>query len=160
MGRLAGKDRLRDTGWLGLEALAHTQIVLRGIKLPTQRERPPEIAERRGFWKGGSSFPSGHAASSWAWATVVARQYNDRKAAAIGAYSLAAIVSAARLSARRHYASDLIVGGVVGHLIGRYIHESHGAPGPRSRIASVTPQIGLRYSRPARHYALNLAWSF
>ena len=160
IGRFAGRDRLRDTGWLGLEALAHTQIVVQGIKLATQRERPPEIAERRGFWKGGNSFPSGHAASSWAWATVVARQYSDRKVVPIAAYSLAAIVSAARLSARRHYASDILVGGVVGHLIGGYVHQSHGAAGPRSRTASVTPQVGLRYSRPARHYALNLAWRF
>ena len=160
IGRLAGKQRLRDTGWIGLEALAHTQIVVQGIKLVTQRERPPEIAGRRGFWKGGSSFPSGHAASSWALATVVARQYGHRKVVPITVYSLAAIVSAARLSARRHYASDILVGGVVGHLIGRYIHESHRAPGSRSRIASSTPQVGLRYSRAARHYALNLAWHF
>ena len=160
IGRFVGKDRLRDTGWLGLEALAHTQIVIQGIKLATQRERPPDITERRGFWKGGNSFPSGHAASSWAWATVVARQYSDRKIVPIAVYSLAAVVSAARLSARRHYASDILVGGAVGHLIGRYIHKSHGDAGPRSRISSVTPNVGLRYSRPARQYALNLAWRF
>jgi membrane-associated phospholipid phosphatase len=160
-GRIAGKDRLRDTGWLGLEALAHSQIVVQGMKLVTQRERPPEIAERRGFWKGGSSFPSGHAASSWAFATVVAREYRDKKVVPIVAYSLAGIVSAARLSARRHYASDILVGGVVGHLIGRYIHDSHADPAlGSSRSALLTPRVGVVYSRPARHYALNLSWHF
>jgi hypothetical protein len=121
VGRIAGKERLRDTGWLGLEALAHTQILVQAIKLGTQRERPPEPQARRGFWTGGSSFPSGHAATTWAWATVMARQYSEKKIVPITVYSLAAVVSAARLSARRHYASDILVGGALGHLIGRYI---------------------------------------
>ena len=160
IGRIAGKERLRDTGWLGLEALAHTQIVVQGIKLATQRERPPEITERRGFWKGGGSFPSGHAASAWAFATVVAQEYGDRKTVPVAVYSLAAVVSAARLSARRHYASDILVGGVVGHLIGRYIHNSRRDAGLGSRGVSFTPRVGLRYSRPTRHYVLNLSWGF
>ena len=124
IGRFAAKERLRDTGWIGLEALAHTQIVVQGIKAATQRERPPEPQPRRGFRTGGSSFPSGHAATTFAWATVVARQYSEKKIVPIAVYSLAAIVSAARLSARRHYASDILVGGAVGHLIGRYVQES------------------------------------
>ena len=32
IGRFAAKERLRDTGWIGLEALAHTQIVVRESK--------------------------------------------------------------------------------------------------------------------------------
>ena len=164
VGRMGGKDRVRDTGWLGLEALAHTQIVVQGIKLATQRERPPEPKGRRGFWTGGSSFPSGHAATTWAWATVVARQYPDRKIVPITVYTLAAVVSAARLSARRHYASDILVGGALGYLIGRCIQESHGQPSVRAnranRSVSLTPRVGVRYSRPTRHYALNLSWAF
>jgi membrane-associated phospholipid phosphatase len=160
VGRFARKERVRDTGWLGLEALAHTQIVVQGLKLATQRERPPEPKARRGFWTGGSSFPSGHAATSWAWATIVARQYGDKKIVPITVYSLAAVVSAARLSARRHYASDILVGGAIGHLIGRYLHDVRQHRDQRaSARGSLTPRVGLRYSRPARHYALNLSWS-
>ena len=160
IGRLTDKEQLRDTGWLSLEALAHTQVVVQAIKLATQRERPPEVTNRRGFWKGGGSFPSGHAASAWAFATVVARQHGDKKIVPVAVYSLAALVSAARLSARRHYASDILVGGVVGHLIGRYVHKSHTSSVGRQRLTSMTPQVGLRYSRPARHYGLNLLWQF
>ena len=161
VGRIAGKDRLRDTGWLGLEAVAHTQVVVQGLKLVTQRERPPDPKPRRGFWNGGSSFPSGHAATTWAWATVVARQYPEKKIVPAAVYSLAAVVSAARLSARRHYASDILVGGAIGHLIGRYLHQSHTATSSNSnRAALLTPRVGVRYSRPVRHYALNLSWAF
>jgi membrane-associated phospholipid phosphatase len=160
IGRIAGKERMRETGWLGLEALAHTQIVVQGIKLATQRERPPEGKERRGFWKGGSSFPSGHAGNAWALATVAAREYREKKIVPIVVYSVATIVSAARLIATQHYTSDVLVGAVVGHLIGRYIHDSHRDPGLRAGAGSLTPRVGLRYSRPARHYALNLSWNF
>jgi membrane-associated phospholipid phosphatase len=160
IGRIAGKERMRETGWLGLEALAHTQIVVQGIKLATQRERPPEAKERRGFWEGGSSFPSGHAANAWALATVAAREYREKKIVPIAVYSLATIVSAARIIATRHHASDILVGGVVGHLIGQYVHASHRDPGLRARAVSLKPRVGLRYSRPARHYALNLSWDF
>ena len=160
VGRFAANGRLQTTGWLGLEALAHTQIVVQGVKAATQRQRPPEPKPRRGFWTGGSSFPSGHAASTFAWATVVARQYSEKKIVPIGVYSLAAIVSAARLSARRHYASDILVGGAVGHLIGRYVHESRTTTRPGARAGLLTPRVGLRYSRPVRHYALNLSWGF
>ena len=158
VGRIAGKERLGDTGWLGLEALAHTQIVVQGLKLATQRERPPEPKARRGFWTGGSSFPSGHAATTWAWATVVAKQYPEKKIVPITVYGLAMVVSAARLSARRHYASDILVGGAVGHLIGRYVQESRTATRPGARARLLTPRIGVRYSRPVRYYALNLSW--
>jgi hypothetical protein len=160
VGRFAAKERLQDTDWLGLEALAHTQIVVQGIKAATQRERPPEPKPRRGFWTGGRSFPSGHAATTFAWATVVARQYSEKKIVPIAVYSLAAVVSAARLSARRHYASDILVGGAVGHLIGRYVQESRTATTLGARARLLTPRIGVRYSRPARHYALNLSWGF
>jgi hypothetical protein len=164
VGRMTGNERLGDTGWLGLEALAHTQIVVQGLKVATQRERPPEPTERRGFWTGGSSFPSGHAASTWAWATVVARQYPEKKIVPITVYSVATIVSAARLSARRHYASDILVGGALGHLIGRYVQASHRHAGMRpdraARGVALTPRVGVRYSRPARHYALNVSWAF
>ena len=161
IGRIAGKERMRETGWLGLEAIAHTQIVVQGIKLATQRERPPEAKGRRGFWNGGSSFPSGHAANAFALATVAAREYREKKIVPITVYSLAMIVSAARLIATQHYTSDILVGAVVGHLIGRYIHDSHRDPGyGPARAVSLTPRVGLRYSRPARHYALNLSWDF
>ena len=43
---------------------------------------------------------------------------SEKKMVPIAAYSLAAIVSAARLSARRDYASDLLAGAGIGHLMG------------------------------------------
>lgn len=63
------------------------------------------------------SFPSGHAAGTFAAATVVQRHYGLRSA--IPAYTLAVLISGARMQANSHYATDLIVGATVGILAGR-----------------------------------------
>ena len=160
IGRFAAKERLRDTGWIGLEALAHTQIVVQGIKAATQRERPPEPQPRRGFWTGGSSFHSGHAATAFAWATVVARQYSEKKIVPIAVYSLAAIVSAARSmleDTTPQTSSSAVQSGISLDGMCRSLSQATFA-GARTRL--LTPLVGLRYNRPVRHYALNLSWGF
>jgi membrane-associated phospholipid phosphatase len=63
------------------------------------------------------AFPSGHAAGTFAAATVVQRHYGLK--GAIPAYTLAVLISGARLQANSHYATDLIAGATVGILAGR-----------------------------------------
>jgi membrane-associated phospholipid phosphatase len=76
------RPRLRETGLLGMEALAGSTIVGAVVKAATIRERPLEGNGEGRFWQGsgrlwngGSSFPSGHAIDSWALAWVVAHEY-------------------------------------------------------------------------------------
>jgi membrane-associated phospholipid phosphatase len=52
------------------------------------------------------SFPSGHAAGTFAAATVMQRHYGLK--GAIPAYTVAVLISGARLQANSHYATDLI----------------------------------------------------
>jgi hypothetical protein len=127
-GKVTGDKHARETGWLALEALAHTQLLVFGIKQATNRRRPETDDAPRGFWKGGDSFPSGHAASSFAVATVFAYEYREHIAVPIAAYSLAALISASRLSARKHWASDIFVGGATGFMIGRFIYKNRHDP--------------------------------
>lgn len=63
------------------------------------------------------SFPSGHAAGTFAAATVVQRHFGWKTA--IPAYGAAVIISGARLQANSHYPTDLIVGAAIGVLSGR-----------------------------------------
>ena len=63
------------------------------------------------------SFPSGHAAGTFATATVVQRHYGLK--GAIPAYTAAVLISGARLQANSHYATDIIMGAAVGILSGR-----------------------------------------
>lgn len=130
--RLAHNEQMRTTALLSFEALADAGIVQEILKVTTQRERPTEangrmlIDDARGkFWAGGYSFPSGHAMSAWALASILASRYRDKPAVKYGAYGLAALVSVARLPARQHFPSDVLVGSVFGYLIGHYVARSH-----------------------------------
>ncbi len=147
VGRFTGNGRAREAGLLGLEALGHTQIAVVALKEVTNRERPLDNDGHGGFWEGGNSFPSGHAASSFAVATVFAYEYRDHIAVPIGAYSLAGLVSASRLGARRHWVSDIAVGASVGFLIGRFTYKRNHNPAlpgsPVTRMDRLTPQVLL-----------------
>ena len=117
VGKLTHNKRATDTGRLGGEALLQTEIVVQGLKFLFNRTRPSG---------GGQSFPSGHAASSFAFATVVAEQYHDKPLIAIGAYSAATAVSLSRIGGLNHFPSDVLVGAAIGTLIGRFVvHHNH-----------------------------------
>src|SRR6266436_2539985 len=79
LGALKHNEHLRETGILGAEAVANASLVAEGLKLATNRERPDEGLGTGRFWPHGtqnysldSSFPSSHAAASWALARVIA----------------------------------------------------------------------------------------
>jgi membrane-associated phospholipid phosphatase len=139
-----------------LEAYAHTQLVVLGLKTITGRERPSENDEDGSFWEGGNSFPSGHAATSFALATVFAYEYRKHIAVPIAAYSVATAITISRTSAQRHWASDVVVGASIGFLIGRYVVKNHQNPsgsdaGSRSRLI---PAVGFGAGGAV------LTWSF
>jgi len=143
LGRMKGSDHLRETGWLGLQALAHTQIFVFAIKQASNRERPLPHDGGGGFWEGGDSFPSGHSAASFAVATVFAQEYRDHIAVPITAYSVASAVAVSRLSAQRHWVSDIFVGSSMGFLIGRYVYKTHHDPNlPGSPVSRLIPEFG------------------
>jgi membrane-associated phospholipid phosphatase len=155
IGKVTKNHHAQEAGLLALEALAHTQVVVFGIKQLTNRVRPPESSENRGFWRGGDSFPSGHAASSFAVASVFAYEYRDHIAVPITAYTLASAISASRLSARRHWLSDIFVGGSTGFLLGRYVYRRHHdprLPGTPVVRTMLVPDVGIS------HNAVVLAW--
>ena len=85
----------------------------------------------------------------------MAHEYKDQPFVGVVAYGLAATVSAARIAAQKHFASDVFVGGTMGWFIGRYVyntHMSHLAHKHSSLIPMIVPQIG-----PAqRTYAVTL----
>jgi membrane-associated phospholipid phosphatase len=123
----AHDERFRETGILGFEAIANAALVSAVIKAATDRQRPLEGKGNGTFWgsKGSylnASFPSGHAINSWALASIVAHEYHDHLIVPITAYGLATLVSASRLAARQHFASDIIVGSAMGWFIGDYVY--------------------------------------
>ena len=114
----------REIGVLGTETLLDSLIVVGVMKEVFRRNRPDE-KNPGDFWGGGTSFPSGHAIQVWSIASLLDHEYKHKKIVGITAYSLAGIVSAARIAAQRHFASDVFVGGTLGWFIGRYVYDTH-----------------------------------
>jgi hypothetical protein len=131
LGALQHNDHLQETGLLGAEAVADASLVAGGLKLATNRERPNEGVGTGRFWPHGtrdysvnSSFPSGHAAASWALARVIAAEYPGWLTK-LGAYGFATAISASRITGRQHFPSDVVVGSTFGYLIGGYVVRHH-----------------------------------
>ena len=120
-GKIAGDSTALNAGQRSLKALIHTELVVRGLKVITNRERPNKANGLGQFWGGGRSFPSAHAADTWAFATVIAHEYKDKRLIGIAAYSLASLVTVSRISGQHHFPSDTLIGASIGRLIGKYI---------------------------------------
>jgi membrane-associated phospholipid phosphatase len=140
-------DHLRETGVLGAEAVVDASIVAGALKLATNRERTDHGDGTGGFWPRGpgdytvaGSFPSGHAASSWALARVISAEYPGWLTG-LGAYGFATAISASRIMARRHFPSDVVVGGVFGYLIGGYVIRHHSSTDQAETSYTVMPII-------------------
>jgi membrane-associated phospholipid phosphatase len=125
-GLAADNQRFRETGILGFEALANTEFVVIVAKAITHRARPLEGDGKGGFWSSqgslwNSGFPSGHAINSWALASVIAHEYPHPLIIPITVYGLSSLVVGSRFAARKHFASDVVIGGAMGWFIGDYV---------------------------------------
>jgi membrane-associated phospholipid phosphatase len=162
-GRRGGDQHRETTGLLGLEAVGDSLVVVEFLKIATQRPRPTfaggDVREHNAegtFFAGGTSFPSGHAAASFALATVVSERYREKPWVAPAAYGLASLVASSRLTMRTHFPSDVFVGAALGVMIGR--HVAHGAE--RSRQEKPLRSRLLPAVSSAGGTTLTLAWEF
>jgi undecaprenyl-diphosphatase len=89
-------------------------LVTTALKYPVGRERPPSIVldpEPLMEVPTTSSFPSGHALSSFACAVVLAR---IAPPLAVPAFVLAALIGCSRVYVGVHYPLDVVAGSVLG----------------------------------------------
>jgi membrane-associated phospholipid phosphatase len=114
----------RETGFLAGEAVLNSFVVVEAMKYPLGRERPYQDNSNGSFFSGGTSFPSEHAAASWAVASVVAHEYPG-PLTKILAYGLATFVDYARYRARQHFPSDVFIGSVIGNMVAEDIYNRH-----------------------------------
>jgi membrane-associated phospholipid phosphatase len=91
------------------------------LKLTFDREFPFKPGSQGAFWGGGRSFPSGHAMTSFAFASAVAHRYPHNRWVKWGAYAFASGVALSRYPAKRHYLSDILVGSTLGYVTGTYV---------------------------------------
>ncbi len=150
----AGKnERFRETGLIGFEALIDATLVVETMKLVMDRARPLESGGKGHFEDSPngrlySGFPSGHAISAWAMASVVAHQYPHPRIIPILAYGLASTVVIARVGARKHFPGDVVAGSAMGWFLGDFVYgkRHNGALDPKRTVAQKVldhVQIGL-----------------
>lgn len=137
-GLLSMNARLKKTALLGTKTLIITAAYSRIPKYVFQRHRPfQDTPPQPMAWEGPlhgfshfTSFPSGHAVSAFALATVIASEYSDHWAIPILAFTLAGTVSLSRMYDNKHWASDVLVGAAFGYAMGKLIfnkdHWFHG----------------------------------
>src|SRR5271157_312831 len=126
-GRISRNERMRETGVLATEAMIDVLGLQYALQYSTGRLTPIQSNFQNVFFHGGTSFPSNHAALTWAFASVVAREYPN-PLAEIGAYGLATGVSLARVAASQHFLSDVFIGGLIGYEVGRQIYKTRHNP--------------------------------
>src|SRR6266566_3123109 len=117
-------EHWRETGFLSGEAALNSLVVVEGMKYSFGRQRPDEGIGNGEFFKGGTSFPSEHAAAAWSVAGVVAHEYPGTFTKIL-AYGLASLVDISRIKAQKHFPSDVAVGTVIGNLVAQNIYSRH-----------------------------------
>ena len=160
IGRGRDDPHAREAGVLGTEALLDSFIVVSLMKYGAGRERPDLAGGNGRFFKGQRSFPSGHAMMSWSFASLISHEYKGGKVIPTVAYSLAGMVSVARFTAQKHYASDIIAGGSMGWFIGKFVFDHHLDKAIHKRYdqSSLIPDISPIYDSRNKTYAVSLGW--
>lgn len=116
-GHLANDQGLKQTGSEMFRSLAYSALAVSAIKLAVGRKRP----------NGGAySFPSGHTATAFAMAPVLASRFGP--SAGIPAFLLAGATAMGRMEDHKHYLSDVVFGAALGLSIGLAVTHHDGLP--------------------------------
>lgn len=116
--RTEGQPRTNKVSHLGFDLLRAglvSQAVTQGIKQTVRRDRPTGEC---------CAFPSGHASTAFATASVIERHFGYR--GALPTYLIATYVAASRLHDNRHYVSDVMFGAALGIASGWTVVGRHG----------------------------------
>ncbi len=103
--------KFRSLSYSLLQGMIMSTAIYQPLKFGFHRLRPNGEDHR--------SFPSGHAADSFLFATVFTEHYGWK--AAIPAYAVAAYVASTRLEERKHHLTDVAAGAAIGYLVGKTV---------------------------------------
>lgn len=135
-GLVFADDYARNTGWLAIEAMLHSGLVVQLGKHLGGRQRPfyengvDNWVGPVGFFKryqtGDSfshynAFPSGHTVTIFSLATVIASRYPRPIFVPLICYTAATISGLSRLTEGDHWMSDVFVAAVLGYAVGRMV---------------------------------------
>lgn len=118
IGAIMHNQKLKNIGIFTVSAGLATQIVTEAFKKTFQRTRPNTAETPYEFFEeGNNSFFSGHTSAAFSLATVIAETYKDKPLVPFLAYGAATLTAYARMHDKKHWASDVLIGAVAGHLV-------------------------------------------
>ncbi len=125
-------------------AYLSTNLITLGLKYLIDRPRPPRNYQPR-LWNTRitPSFPSGHTASSAAWAAALAHRYPEYVIPLAG-YAL--ISGYSQIYVGNHYLGDVLAGLIIGGVLGVAIDRQFPAQGSASGSPTPTLRIGIEYN--------------
>lgn len=137
VGRIKDQPKVSHLGMDLIESLAMSEAITQSLKYTVRRERPDGSSK--------NSFPSGHAADTFAFATALERHLNWKYA--VPAYIFSSYVAISRLPANRHWLSDAVFGSAVGIIAGRTV-TSHESERPYPVAITIVPGgVAVMYTR-------------
>jgi membrane-associated phospholipid phosphatase len=112
-------NRLKQVGLFIVGSSLAQSIVTESVKRTFGRARPRMNEGPYSFFQAGNkSFFSGHTAEAFTIATVISEMYKeDYPIVPWVAYGFATVTAYARMHDQAHWASDVLIGAVAGHLI-------------------------------------------
>jgi membrane-associated phospholipid phosphatase len=128
-GEVQQSEKAKRIGLLGAESIILAGAFTQVIKMAGHRHRP-DTGDQYNRWDGPGfstdnlSFPSGHASTAFALATVVAGE-SDIPYVAPAAYGIASLVALSRLNDNVHWSSDVFFGSAVGYFTARAVLRYH-----------------------------------
>jgi membrane-associated phospholipid phosphatase len=138
IGKLTDNERMADLGLHGTEAIIAGLLVTSIIKVGAGRQRPYVDRDKPhnfGFMRGWNqeryrSFPSGHSLIGFAAAAAVTdetRRWWPKSAWYIGPlmYGGAGLIALSRVYDNQHWASDVMIGGLIGTFAGLKVVKYH-----------------------------------
>jgi membrane-associated phospholipid phosphatase len=129
-GFLLKNTQAKKAALLAIESVVVSGLFTASIKEISHRHRPTS-GDPYNRWDGprfsseNQSFPSGHATAVFSTATIISSEYREKPLIVILSYGLATATALSRINDNKHWASDVIVGSVIGHFTAQALIRRH-----------------------------------
>jgi membrane-associated phospholipid phosphatase len=145
-GKAQNNGLLMDNGWIQWEGAATAGTIALIAKWVIGRARPDEgDPDYFKAFSGNDSFPSGHTTVAFTAAMITSEEYPSWWVR-IPAFMAATAVGVSRIAADRHWAGDVLAGGLLGTGVGHAIFTVHRKASENWSLSSTGEGVTLTYA--------------
>lgn len=128
-GEVLDSNKLRKTALISFESWIISGVIVNSVKFLVGRVRPLRGRDSFTFHPFSlssrfHSFPSGHASSAFAVATVIADQ-SEKWYVDVLAYNLATLAALSRIHDGKHWMTDIFMGAALGYCVAKRVSAVH-----------------------------------